>query len=268
MKGHKRWGMKKFLSLLLSLMMTISITGCSTADNSSKAKKETVVKNQSLKIGESYYEIQDRADGKWDVYYSVEVINPNSYDANNYQGLFIDCQDEDGYSIKQKGRYTGYILAKDHTYVSYYVTAVDEKLAKVKFSIEDIENSGGFSEPMFKGKKSNDLFKLKDTRIDDVLNYGSNPDGNTHKELVGSICSDMENFPDGVSEVEVIGVFYKDKKLIGSINTNISDLNYKEKQQFNISPLGVDLDNESTYDDYKIVIAFPSVKISSDDNED
>lgn len=99
MKGHKRWGMKKILSLLLSLMMAISITGCSTTDNSSKAKKETIVKNQSLKIGESCYEIQDRADEKWDIYYSVEVINPNSYDANNYQGLFIDCQDEDGYSI-------------------------------------------------------------------------------------------------------------------------------------------------------------------------
>ena len=61
---------------------------------------------------------------------------------------------------------------------------------------------------------------------------------------------------------------YKDKKLIGSIDTNISDLDYKDKQQFNISPLGVDLDNESTYDDYKIVIAFPSVKISNEDNED
>ena len=78
----------------------------------------------------------------------------------------------------------------------------------------------------------------------------------------------MESFPDGVSEVKVIGVFYKDKKLIGSIDTNISDLDYKDKQQFNISPLGVDLDNESTYDDYKIVIAFPSVKISNEDNED
>lgn len=62
--------------------------------------------------------------------------------------------------------------------------------------------------------------------------------------------------------------FFKDKKLIGSIDTNISDLDYKDKQQFNISPLGVDLDNESTYDDYKIVIAFPSVKISNEDNED
>ena len=268
MKGHKRWGMKKILSLLLSLMMAISITGCSTTDNSSKAKKETIVKNQSLKIGESCYEIQDRADGKWDIYYSVEVINPNSYDANNYQGLFIDCQDEDGYSIEQKGSYTGYILAKDHTYISSYVAAVDEKPAKIKFSIEDIENSGGFSEPMFKGKKSNDLFKLKNTRIDDALNYGSNPEGKTHKELVGSICSDMENFPDGVSEVEVIGVFYKDKKLIGSTYTSISNLNYKDKQQFNITSSGLDLDNESSYDDYKIVIAFPSVKISSDDNED
>lgn len=145
---------------------------------------------------------------------------------------------------------------------------MDEKPAKVKFSIEDIENSGGFSEPIFEVKKSNDLFKLKDVRIDDVLNYGSNPEGKTHKELVGSICSDMESFPDGVSEVKVIGVFYKDKKLIGSIDTNISDLDYKDKQQFNISPLGVDLDNESTYDDYKIVIAFPSAKISNEDNED
>lgn len=66
----------------------------------------------------------------------------------------------------------------------------------------------------------------------------------------------------------LFNVSYKDKKLIGSIDTNISDLDYKDKQQFNISPLGVDLDNESTYDDYKIVIAFPSAKISNEDNED
>ena len=249
-------------------MMVVCLIGCSTNNTSSTENEDNVIKNQSLKIGESYYDIQDRADGKWDVYYSVEVINPNSYDANNYQGLFIDCQDEDGYSIQEKGRYTGYILAKDHTYISYYVAAVSEKPAKVKFSIEDIEDSGGFSEPLAKDKKSNDLFKLKDTRIDDVKNYGSNPEGKTHKELVGSICSDMEEYPEGVSEVEVIGVFYKDKKLIGSIDKLISDLDYKDKQQFNISPLYVDLDDASTYDDYKIVIAFPSVKISNEDSED
>lgn len=260
--------MKKYLSLALSLMMVVCLIGCSTNNTSSTENEDNVIKNQSLKIGESYYDIQDRADGKWDVYYSVEVINPNSYDANNYQGLFIDCQDEDGYSIQEKGRYTGYILAKDHTYISYYVAAVSEKPAKVKFSIEDIEDSGGFSEPLAKDKKSNDLFKLKDTRIDDVKNYGSNPEGKTHKELVGSICSDMEEYPEGVSEVEVIGVFYKDKKLIGSIDKLISDLDYKDKQQFNISPLYVDLDDASTYDDYKIVIAFPSVKISNEDSED
>lgn len=260
--------MKKYLSLALSLMMVVCLIGCSNNKTSSTENKDNAIKNQSLKIGESYYDIQDRADGKWDVYYSVEVINPNSYDANNYQGLFIDCQDEDGYSIQEKGRYTGYILAKDHTYISYYVAAVSEKPAKVKFSIEDIEDSGGFSEPLAKDKKSNDLFKLKDTRIDDVKNYGSNPEGKTHKELVGSICSDMEEYPEGVSEVEVIGVFYKDKKLIGSIDKLISDLDYKDKQQFNISPLYVDLDDASTYDDYKIVIAFPSVKISNEDSED
>lgn len=260
--------MKKYLSLALSLMMVICLIGCSNNNNSSTESKDNVIKNQSLKIGESYYDIQDRYDGNWDVYYSVEVINPNSYDANNYQGLFIDCQDEDGYSIQEEGMYTGYILAKDHTYISWYVTSVSEKPAKVKFSIEDIENSGGFSEPFAKGKKSNDLFKLKDTRIDDVKNYGSNPEGKTHKELVGSICSDMEEYPEGVSEIEVIGVFYKDKKLIGSTGKRISNLNYKEKQQFNISPNDVDLDDASTYDDYKIVIAFPSVKISSEDSED
>lgn len=260
--------MKKYLSLALSLMMVVCLIACSNNKTSSTENKDNAIKNQSLKIGESYYDIQDRADGKWDVYYSVEVINPNSYDANNYQGLFIDCQDEDGYSIQEKGRYTGYILAKDHTYISYYVAAVSEKPAKVKFSIEDIEDSGGFSEPLAKDKKSNDLFKLKDTRIDDVKNYGSNPEGKTHKELVGSICSDMEEYPEGVSEVEVIGVFYKDKKLIGSIDKLISDLDYKDKQQFNISPLYVDLDDASTYDDYKIVIAFPSVKISNEDSED
>lgn len=260
--------MKKYLSLALSLMMVICLIGCSNNNNSSTENKDNVIKNQSLKIGESYYDIQDRGDGKWDVYYSVEVINPNSYDANNYQGLFIDCQDEDGYSIEEKGRYTGYILAKDHTYISYYVTAVSEKPAKVQFSIEDIENSGGFSKPIAKDKKSNDLFKLKDTRIDDVNNYGSNPEGKTHKELVGSICSDMEEYPEGVSEIEVIGVFYKDKKLIGSTGKYISDLDYKDKQQFNISPNHVDLDDASTYDDYKIVIAFPSVKISNEDSED
>lgn len=260
--------MKKYLSLALSLMMVICLIGCSNNNNSSTENKDNVIKNQSLKIGESYYDIQDRGDGKWDVYYSVEVINPNSYDANNYQGLFIDCQDEDGYSIEEKGRYTGYILAKDHTYISYYVTAVSEKPAKVKFSIEDIENSGGFSGPIAKDKKSNDLFKLKDTRIDDVKNYGSNPEGKTHKELVGSICSDMEEYPEGVSEVEIIGVFYKDKKLIDSTGKRISNLDYKDKQQFNISPNHVDLDDASTYDDYKIVIAFPSVKISNEDSED
>ena len=260
--------MKKYLSLALSLMMVICLIGCSNNNTSSTENKDNVIKNQSLKIGESYYDIQDRGDGICDVYYSVEVINPNSYDANNYQGLFIDCQDEDGYSIKEEGMYTGYILAKDHTYISWYVTAVSEKPAKVKFRIEDIENSGGFSEPLAKDKKSNDLFKLKDTRIDDVKNYGSNPEGKTHKELVGSICSDMEEYPEGVSEVEIIGVFYKDKKLVGSIDKRISDLDYKEKQQFNISPLNVDLDDASTYDDYKIVIAFPSVKISSEDSED
>lgn len=260
--------MKKYLSLALSLMMVICLIGCSNNNSSSTENKDNVIKNQSLEIGESYYDIQDRGDGKWDVYYSVEVINPNSYDANNYQGLFIDCQDEDGYSIQEKGRYTGYILAKDHTYISYYVAAVSEKPAKVKFSIEDIENSGGFSGPLAKGKKSNDLFKLKDTRIDDVKNYGSNPEGKTHKELVGSICSDMEEYPEGVSDIEVIGVFYKDKKLIGSTDKIISNLNYKEKQQFNISPNHVDLDDASTYDDYKIVIAFPSAKISSEDSED
>lgn len=260
--------MKKYLSLALSLMMVVCLIACSNNKTSSTENKDNAIKNQSLKIGESYYDIQDRADGKWDVYYSVEVINPNSYDANNYQGLFIDCQDEDGYSIQEKGRYTGYILAKDHTYISYYVAAVSEKPAKVKFSIEDIEDSGGFSEPLAKDKKSNDLFKLKDTRIDDVKNYGSNPEDKTHKELVGSICSDMEEYPEGVSEVEVIGVFYKDKKLIGSIDKLISDLDYKDKQQFNISPLYVDLDDASTYDDYKIVIAFPSVKISNEDSED
>ena len=249
-------------------MMVICLIGCSNNNNSSTKSKDNVIKNQSLKIGESYYDIQDRYDGNWDVYYSVEVINPNSYDANNYQGLFIDCQDEDGYSIQEEGMYTGYILAKDHTYISWYVTSVSEKPAKVKFSIEDIEKSGGFSEPLPKGKKSNDLFKLKDTRIDDVKNYGSNPEGKTHKELVGSICSDMEEYPEGVSEIEVIGVFYKDKKLIGSTGKRISNLNYKEKQQFNISPNHVDLDDASTYDDYKIVIAFPSVKISSEDSED
>lgn len=145
--------MKKYLSLALSLMMVICLIGCSNNNTSSTENKDNAIKNQSLKIGESYYDIQDRGDGKWDVYYSVEVINPNSYDANNYQGLFIDCQDEDGYSIQEKGQYTGYILAKDHTYISYYVTAVSEKPAKVKFSIEDIENSGGFSEPLAKGKK-------------------------------------------------------------------------------------------------------------------
>lgn len=260
--------MKKYLSLALSLMMVICLIGCSNNNTSSTENKDNAIKNQSLEIGESYYDIQDRGDGIWDVYYSVEVINPNSYDANNYQGLFIDCQDEDGYSIKEEGMYTGYILAKDHTYISYYVTAVSEKPAKVKFRIEDIENSGEFSEPLAKGKKSNDLFKLKETRIDDVKNYGSNPEGKTHKELVGSICSNMEEYPEGVSEVEVIGVFYKDKKLIGSTGKHISDLDYKDKQHFNISPNHVDLDDASTYDDYKIVIAFPSVKISSDDNED
>lgn len=249
-------------------MMVVCLIGCSNNKTSSTENKDNAIKNQSLKIGESYYDIQDRGDGICDVYYSVEVINPNSYDANNYQGLFIDCQDEDGYSIKEEGMYTGYILAKDHTYISYYVTAVSEKPAKVKFSIEDIENSGGFSEHLAKDKKSNDLFKLKDTRIDDVKNYGSNPEGKTHKELVGSICSDMEEYPEGVSEVEVIGVFYKDKKLIGSTGKHISDLDYKDKQQFNISPNHVDLDDASTYDDYKIVIAFPSVKISSEDSED
>ena len=260
--------MKKYLSLALSLMMVVCLIGCSNNKTSSTENKDNAIKNQSLKIGESYYDIQDRGDGICDVYYSVEVINPNSYDANNYQGLFIDCQDEDGYSIQEKGQYTGYILAKDHTYISYYVTALSEKPAKVKFRIEDIENSGGFSEPLAKDKKSNDLFKLKDTRIDDVKNYGSNPEGKTHKELVGSICSDMEEYPEGVSEVEVIGVFYKDKKLIGSTGKHISDLDYKDKQQFNISPNHVDLDDASTYDDYKIVIAFPSVKISSEDSED
>lgn len=260
--------MKKYLSLALSLMMIICLIGCSNNNTSSTENKDNAIKNQSLEIGESYYDIQDRGDGIWDVYYSVEVINPNSYDANNYQGLFIDCQDEDGYSIKEEGMYTGYILAKDHTYISWYVTAVSEKPAKVKFRIEDIENSGGFSKPLAKGKKSNDLFKLKDTRIDDVKNYGSNPEGKTHKELVGSICSNMEEYPEGVSEVEVIGVFYKDKKLIGSTGKRISDLDYKDKQQFNISPNHVDLDGASTYDDYKIVIAFPSVKISNEDSED
>lgn len=260
--------MKKYLSLALSLMMVICLIGCSNNNTSSTENKDNAIKNQSLKIGESYYDVQDRGDGIWDVYYSVEVINPNSYDANNYQGLFIDCQDEDGYSIKEEGMYTGYVLAKDHTYISYYVTALSEKPAKVKFRIEDIENSGGFSEPLAKGKKSNDLFKLKDTRIDDVNNYGSNPEGKTHKELVGAICSNMEEYPEGVSEVEVIGVFYKDKKLIGSTGKHISNLNYKEKQPFNISPYHVDLDDSSTYDDYKIVIVFPSVKISNEDSED
>jgi hypothetical protein len=260
--------MKKYLSLALSLMMVICLIGCSNNNTSSTENKDNAIKNQSLKIGESYYDIQDRGDGIWDVYYSVEVINPNSYDANNYQGLFIDCQDEDGYSIKEEGMYTGYILAKDHTYISYYVTAVSEKPAKVKFRIEDIENSGGFSEPLAKGKKSNDLFKLKETRIDDVNNYGYNPEGKTHKELVGAICSNMEEYPEGVSEVEVIGVFYKDKKLIGSTGKHISNLDYKDKQQFNISPNHVDINDSSTYDDYKIVIAFPSVKISSEDSED
>lgn len=112
------------------------------------------------------------------------------------------------------------------------------------------------------------LFKLKDTRIDDVKNYGSNPEGKTHKELVGAICSNMEEYPEGVSEIEVIGVFYKDKKLIDSTGKRISNLDYKDKQQFNISPNHIDLDDASTYDDYKIVIAFPSVKISSEDSED
>lgn len=101
-----------------------------------------------------------------------------------------------------------------------------------------------------------------------MKNYGSNPEGKTHKELVGAICSNMEEYPEGVSEIEVIGVFYKDKKLIGSTGKQISDLNYKDKQQFNISPLNVELDDASTYDDYKIVIAFPSVKISNEDSED
>ena len=63
--------MKKYLSLALSLMMVICLIGCSNNNTSSTENKDNVIKNQSLEIGESYYEIQYRADCKWDVYYSV-----------------------------------------------------------------------------------------------------------------------------------------------------------------------------------------------------
>lgn len=65
--------MKKYLSLALSLMMVICLIGCSNNNTSSTENKDNAIKNQSLKIGESYYDVQDRGDGIWDVYYSVEV---------------------------------------------------------------------------------------------------------------------------------------------------------------------------------------------------
>lgn len=254
--------MKKIIIRSLVLCMTLCLSACSS---DSKSENNNEVKDKSLKIGETYYEIEDRGDGNWDVYYSAEVINPNSKDANNYQGLFIDCQDEDGYSIEESGQRTGYILAKDHTYISWYITSLEEKPEKVVFSIEDIADPGELEEPIAEGKKSNDLFKLKDVGINDVENYGSSAIGNTHKEVTGSICSDMESYPNGVNEVEVISVFYKDKKLVGSESKTLSDLNYKEKRPFNISSFHMDLDVETTYDDYKIVIALPSNLISDDD---
>ena len=60
---------KKLVALSSAIIIgSMSLIGCSNNNTSSTENKDNVIKNQSLEIGESYYEIQDRADGKWDVY--------------------------------------------------------------------------------------------------------------------------------------------------------------------------------------------------------